>query len=354
MRLTTKAASRALFAALFLAADILLTGCANAPFQYDKSALPGTKPWTSAAFANKPEEFRFAVIGDRTGGSDPGGIFNRAIDQLNLLRPEFVINVGDLVEGYAEDKAKAQAQWNEADGIIKKLEMPFFYVVGNHDMGNDVMKQVWIERRGATYYHFIYRDVLFLVFNSEDPSNPVPQGMEEKTAQFKKLQQEDPAAAQKMLQEFMAGIESYKKPMIMSDQQLNYFRKVLADNSKVRWTFAFFHQPDWEHKQAGKAFQAIEEMVQGRPHTFITGHLHYYDYKNRNGTDYITMGPMGASWHKNGPGNVDHILWVTMKQGGPEMAMVTMDGVWDRRGRDLNLKEKYERTAESEGIYKEP
>jgi UDP-2,3-diacylglucosamine pyrophosphatase LpxH len=110
------------------------------------------------------------------------------MDQLNLLQPEFVINVGDLVEGYTEDKAKANAMWDEVGPMIKKLQMPFFYAVGNHDMGNDTMKAVWLERRGVTYYHFLYHNVLFLVLNSEDPSNPIPADIEEKTAAFKKLQ----------------------------------------------------------------------------------------------------------------------------------------------------------------------
>jgi len=330
------------------------TGSETSAFYYDQAALPGAKPWTSENFRNNPQNFQFAVIGDRTGGSDPGGIFDRAMEQLNLLQPEFVINVGDLVEGYTDDKAKAAAEWDAIEGVIKTLEMPFFYVVGNHDMGNDTMKQVWLERRGATYYHFIYHNVLFLVFNSEDPSNPVPKDIKEKTIAFKNLQKEDPAAAQKMLAEFMASLDAYKVPMVMSDQQINYFRKVLADNPKVRWTFAFFHQPDWENEQQGKALQAIEQMLKDRPHTVIAGHLHYYDYKKRSGVDYITMGPVGASWHKNGPGNVDHLLWVTMKDDGPEIAMITLDGIWDRQGRDLKVKEMYERTVESEGLYSEP
>jgi len=361
MKTIAKKGKMVTFKVFLLAAIILLSGCNTAQigsrtavFRYDPAEVPNAKPWTSENFKNNPEEFQFAIIGDRTGGSDPGGIFNRAMDQLNLLQPEFVINVGDLVEGYTEDKAKAAAQWDEVEGIIKTLEMPFFYVAGNHDLGNDVMKQVWLERRGATYYHFIYHNVLFLVFNSEDPSNPISKDIEEKTATFKKLQKEDPAAAQKMLAEFMASLDAYRVPMVMSDQQINYFRKVLADNPNVRWTFAFFHQPDWEHKNPGNALQAIEQMLQGRPHTLIAGHLHYYDIEKRNGRDYITMGPVGASWHKNGPGNVDHILWITMKKDGPEIAMITLDGVWDRKGRDLKIKETYERTAETEGIFKEP
>ena len=63
---------------------------------------------------------------------------------------------------------------------------------------------------------------------------------------------------------------------------------------------------------------------------------------------------LGTSWHKNDLGNVDHILWITMKEDGPEIAQITLDGIWDLKGRDLKLKEVYERTAKNEGIYKEP
>lgn len=42
-----------------------------------------------------------AIIGDRTGGANVQGAFKLAMDQLNLLQPEFVINVGDIIEGYS-------------------------------------------------------------------------------------------------------------------------------------------------------------------------------------------------------------------------------------------------------------
>ena len=106
---------------LVLAGIALVSGCSRTAFHYDKAELPAAKPWTSENFQNQSENFRFAVIGDRTGGSDPDGIFDRAIVQLNLLQPEFVMNVGDLVEGYTEDKAKAGAEWDEVEGILSKL-----------------------------------------------------------------------------------------------------------------------------------------------------------------------------------------------------------------------------------------
>lgn len=57
------------------------------------------------------------------------------------------------------------------------------------------------------------------------------------------------------------------------------------------------------------------------------------------------MGPAGASFHHEGPGNVDHIIWVTMGEEGPEFAKITLDGIFDRQGRDLEVTEIYERNG---------
>jgi len=143
-------------------------------FNYDKANLPDAKPWTSENFANKSENFQFVIIGDRTGGANAQGTFKLAMDQINLLQPEFVINVGDLIEGYPEDRADLNSMWDEADGILGKLDMPFFRTIGNHDVSTPETKEVWLERHGVDYYHFVYQDVLFMVINSEDDSRPAP------------------------------------------------------------------------------------------------------------------------------------------------------------------------------------
>jgi hypothetical protein len=332
-----------IFKVLLLAGIIVQSGCSTAVFNYDRAALPEAKPWTSENFKNDPDDFQFAVIGDRTGGADHRGIFERAMDQLNLLQPEFVINVGDVIEGYTDERAKLNAEWDEFEGMVGKLEMPFFYTVGNHDLGNDIMKQVWLERRGADYYHFVYRDVLFLVLSSEDPPNPVPEDIKEKTELYHRLQVSDPEKAQAMLEEFMASLASYRVPANFSDQQVAYVEKALAQNADVRWTFLFLHQPAWENPSDG--FLAIEQLLVGREYTFFAGHLHYYALDERRGRDYITMGPAGASFHKDGPGNVDHILWVTMTEDGPQIGKIALEGIFDRKGRDLSVKEMYDRTG---------
>src|SRR5262249_23006814 len=59
-------------------------------------------PWTNLRLNNGPDTFSFAIVSDRTGGHR-ARIFSQAVEQLNLLQPQFVLSVGDLIEGYTED-----------------------------------------------------------------------------------------------------------------------------------------------------------------------------------------------------------------------------------------------------------
>jgi hypothetical protein len=313
-------------------------------FSFDEAALPDAKPWTSVDFKNDPQNFQFAIIGDRTGGANAQGTFETAMDQINLLQPEFVINVGDVIEGYSDDKAELNAEWDEVDGILKKLEMPFFRTPGNHDIANDIAQQVWLERHGATYYHFVYRNVLFVVLDSEDPPRAAPEGIKEKLEVYNRLQTEDPAKARAMLAEFMsdeAVVAALGTPVDFGDQQVAYLEKALAQNADVRWTFLFLHEPAWENPS--ESFKAIQQLLEDRGHTFFGGHLHYYDYDNIDGHEHITMGPAGASFHHEGSGNVDHIAWVTMTEDGPEIGNIALKGIFDRKGLDPSLFGAYDR-----------
>ena len=330
---------------LLVTCIFLLNACSPAVFDYDETAVAGAKPWTSENFRNSPDNFQFAIIGDRTGGANVEGTFDLAMGQLNLLQPEFVINVGDIIEGYAESKEELDKMWEEAEGVTGKLQMPFFYVRGNHDVSFPGGKEEWRERHGPSYYYFIYKDVLFIVLDSEDSPRPeAPPEIKEKTKLYKRLQVEDPEAAKKMLAEFMSSeaiVAALGKPVEFPEEQRTWIEKTLAENTDVRWTFLFMHEPCWENPS--ESFKAIDAMLERRSYTFFAGHLHYYDYDNINGREYITMGPTGASWHHDGPGNVDHIMWVTMTGDGPQMGNIALKGVFDRKGLDTSLFGAYDR-----------
>ena len=344
----------------FVACAVLVAGC-GAPnnssesavepiekastFVYDESAISNPTPWTSTDFNNNAYNFQFAIIGDRTGGANAAGTFNLAMDQLNLLHPEFVINVGDLIEGYTDDREELDAEWDELDGMLARLEMPFFRVTGNHDISSPITQQVYRERHGATYYHFVYNDVLFLALDSEDESRPEPPpGMKESLDLYNRLQVEDPEKAQEMLAEFMsddAVIAALSKPVEFKQDQLDWIKNALAENAEVRWTFLFMHEPAWENPS--ESFKEIQVLLQERDFTWFAGHLHYYDYDEIDGDEYITMGPAGASFHHDGPGNVDHITWVTMTDDGPEIGNIALKGVFDRKGLDPSMFGAYDR-----------
>jgi hypothetical protein len=337
-----KTAGGIALAALF-ALSVGASGLAG-EFSYDAEALPGAKPWTSANFKDDSETFQFVIIGDRTGGHNVEGTFELAVGQLNLLQPEFVINVGDIIEGYSDDPAELNAEWDEVDAMLANLDFPFFRTPGNHDIANETAQQVWRDRFGATRYSFVYEDTLFLVLDSEDPPREAPPGMKEKLELYNRLQVEDPERAQAMLSEFMADeavVAALAKPIEFDAAQVAFVEDAIAKNPDARWTFLFLHEPAWENPS--ESFKAIQAFLKDRKHTFFAGHLHYYDYDLIDGHEYITMGPSGASFHQDGPGNVDHVTWVTMTDDGPQIANIALKGVFDRKGLDPELFGAYDR-----------
>jgi protein-tyrosine phosphatase len=315
-------------------------------FSYNQAEFPGAKPWTSENFKNDPYNFQFAILGDRGGGSSPLGTYERAIDQLNWMQPEFVMSVGDYVEGYTADQVEMDAQWEEYEAIVAKLQMPFFYVRGNHDINMPLTREAWRERRGPKYYHFRYKDVLFIALDTEDAQRPMPPNMEEDIETYNRLKKEDPKKAMAFIVEWMKTPEAqeafgHAAKVEFPQAQRAWFKKVLAENTDVRWTFVFLHEPVWDNPS--DSFEEIDQAIQGRDYTFFAGHTHYYDYDLINGHEYITVGSAGAAFVHDGPGNVDHMTRVTMTEDGPEIAGIALKGIFDRKGLDPEMFGAYDR-----------
>jgi len=250
------------------------------------------KPWNNIEWNNSPENFQFAIVTDRTGGHRPG-IFLKGIQKLNLLQPEFVMSVGDLIEGYTRDESRLDAEWSEFTGFIDSLEVPFFYVPGNHDITNEVMEEKWKELFGVTYYHFVYQDVLFLCLNSEDNLRGAGRGT-------------------------------------IDDEQYEYIKNVLEENQDVKWTLVFLHQPLWIQKDT-KRWSDVEKLLEGRNHNVFAGHYHRYWKSSRNNGKYIALATTGGGSDLRGTayGEFDHVVWVTMTDEGPLLANLLLEGIWD-------------------------
>ena len=270
----------------------------------------GPNPWTNLNFNNKKSNFQFAILADQTSYID-WAVFKDSINKVNLLQPEFVMTVGDLIEGNSHRPEDIDKQWDRFDAEVDRLDMPFFYVPGNHDLRENnkhkTCEQKWSERLGRTYHHFKYNDVLFLCVSTED-LNP--------NATY-------------------TWANSH-----IGKEQVAYFEKVIADNKDVRWTFVFMHEPLFEeycHNYNKNGWEGIEAALQGRKYTVLAGHTHIYSKRIKKGQKYITLATTGAgAGHpKTSPhfGQFDHITLCTMKDDGPVFANIEVDGIWDENVR---------------------
>ena len=102
---------------------------------FEPDTLSALNPWTDQEFAQPDDLFQFAVIGDLTGGYR-SGVFPVAVDKANAVSPDFVISVGDLIEGYTKDTAQIQRWWNQFDKWVGKLQ----WTVYDHDHLEDQYK----------------------------------------------------------------------------------------------------------------------------------------------------------------------------------------------------------------------
>ncbi len=244
-------------------------------------------PWTSLKVNDCDEKFQFAIVADFTGGPRTE-VCRQAIRNLNMLQPDFVLSVGDLIDGYTTNDKYLSGQWQEFEDIIDELEMPFFRLPGNHDLSNDWMREEWKKRYGRSYYYFRYKNVLFLCLNTEDSTHAA-----------------------------------------INQKQVDYFEEIIQKNSDVYHTIICMHVPIWNHENMN-GFEKIEALLKDRPYTIYSGHYHNF-FKNRDskGNEKYVLATTGGSSSLRGKeyGEFDHITWVTMDGGRPTTVNLALDGI---------------------------
>jgi len=263
----------------------------------------GNLPWTNTNFDNSQDKFMFAIFSDLNGG-EREKVFEVAVEQLLLLRPEFIISVGDLIDD-TKYKSSTEQRWESFNSRASKINAPIFYVGGNNDLSNNVMKKSWKDKYGPTYYHFIYKNILFLVLDTEDYAKK------------------------------SSNLFSYTMDAQISGDigipQKDYFLEVIKNNQDVDWTFLFMHKPIWL-KEEEPEFFAIEAALTKRPYTLFNGHLHTYSYNKRKERDYIMLGTTGGRQRTKEKNSFDHVTLVTVDKNGPSIVNLKLEGILDKKG----------------------
>lgn len=245
------------------------------------STLPGP---------DAPEQaFSFVVLGDAQFNDPPA--FNRIIDQVRRLSPSFVIQVGDLIEGYNSDLQQVEAEWQRFDAQIAPLgEIPFYAVPGNHDVfGSDKrpdtgLERLFEQRWGPLYYSFAYKNALFVTLNSDSS----------------------------------AGINRIDK------DQLAWLKETLAA-SKAQHKFVFLHRPPFLLQNATALHEVFK--THGVEHVFY-GHHHHYHFFTRDDVRY-TMTNAAGDGITNQPliGGFDHLLFINVRDHVINTAVIEADSI---------------------------
>lgn len=254
-------------------------------------AVNEASPWTHMDFPTDADKFSFVIVTDRTGGHVPG-VFRRATREVNLLAPDFVLCVGDLIDGYTEDESVIEEQWNEFISIVSTLNMPFFYVPGNHDLSNEVMRRAYQEHFGREHYSFDYKGYHFIILNSEDP----------------------PGSGGRI-----------------GEEQLAWLQQDLTESAKAKHTFLFLHRPLWSKKgTAAGNWPRVEELLSAHRYTVFAGHVHQYTKYRRYDRKYFTLGTTGGGTGLREPlGQLHHYVLVTMEDEEPHIALVKVGSILD-------------------------
>jgi len=260
------------------------------------------------------ETFTFVVFGDRTGGPDEGiAVLAQAVEETNLLEPDLVMTVGDLIQGYNTTEPW-MTQMREYRDTMSRLLCPWFPVAGNHDVywrGPDRPEEEHEARYemhfGPLWYAFDHKDSRFIVLYSDEP-NP-----ETGERNFGK------AECQRMSPEQFAWLES-----------------TLAGAKDKQHVFCFLHHPRWIGGRYGDDWERVHELLAdaGNVRAVFAGHIHYMRYDGpRDGIEYVTLATVGGhqSGHVPSAGWLHQFHHVTVRPDGIALASLPVGTTMDVR-----------------------
>lgn len=230
---------------------------------------------------DEEDSFTFLVFGDKAAERHKDRhVLPRAVEDANRLQPSFVMNVGDMVQGYC-----ATPQWmKEAQlfkSIMDRLECPWFPTAGNHDVhwnpkggqvgGHDADYEAVF---GPLWYAFEYKNYWFVVLYT-DEGHPE------------------------------TGEKNYGQPecQMMSDSQLNWLKSVLKKAKNSSGIFLFQHHPRWFRGGYGDDWDKVHaELVKaGNVKAVFAGHYHQMMHETRDGIEYYVLAVTGGGLSEVAP-----------------------------------------------------
>lgn len=264
----------------------------------------------------EPEGFSFAIFGDRTGGNNKEGYeaYDKAIAQVNAMRPDFVFTVGDLIQGY-RGQQKWQQEAEKFNATVARLQMPFYPVAGNHevywfrdtkDRPKGHHERDYETYFGPLWYAFEYNGSWFVALYTDEGKS----GTNQKSHFDPEMQK-------------------------MSREQFSWLKDVLAKAKNANHVFVFMHHPRWITESYGEDWTKVHDLLKEASNVsaVFTGHFHSVCHDEKDDIDYYILGTTGGdiSGYSLDPQHLVH--WVNVRNDSYDVRTIALDSFIDPKTR---------------------
>ncbi len=241
------------------------------------------------------EGFHFAVLGDRLGGADDIA-FERVLKEIEGLKPDMVMSVGDLRESYnGEDYLqKDNLKFQE---YLKILSMDFYPIPGNHDISQEIYRDNFKSDFDRNrYYSFDYKNAHFIIIDN-------------------------------------STIERFED---MDKEQKKWIENDLKNNSSKENIFVFMHKPFWANGIGeGKPDEMHELFKKYNVNAVFTGHWHQYACDTFDGITYVLVGSSGGSFGHDNKENISmgmfyQFLWCKVEEDKLYFSLIKSGNIFDK------------------------
>jgi predicted phosphodiesterase len=235
--------------------------------------------------------FHFTIIGDSRSGDK---VYIQLLKRILERNPQFLIHLGDMIN------IPHEKEWQGFFEISEQIELPFFPVVGNHDVGTTSLgEEIYCKQfsllGGKTYYAFRTGDILFVILDSEKGRGRIIK------------------------------------------EQWSWLEDILS-SSKETFKLVFIHRPLFPPMDSLKMGRAMDRyslerddlhqlFLKTKVKAVFAGDDHRYDRREKDGILYLISGGGGApltSFKERG--GYFHYVWISVQKGRIEGEVVDVDG----------------------------